>query len=260
MMLVHEWAAGYDGVWTDQPGEVYFEEQDGFYQKTPVMVTKELSLLLEDRGFYRFHLTGQQPKNPENAPLPSEESMLEILAQTRSGFGQIEALNDQRVYHYMTPLLVEESCLQCHETEETGDLRGGLSVFLPLNRVDETLSQNRWTLTFSAGGIILLLMASLYLLVRRLIVNPIEQLKTVATAVGGGDYQARSHLNTGDELESLSVAINQMVDNLKTSRDGLEARVVQRTKELATLSEIVFHYKPQPNSPGCVVPGFDSDP
>ena len=240
MMLVHEWAAGYEGVWTDQPGEVYFEEQNGFYQKTPAMVTKELTLLLENEGFYRFHLTGQQLKNPENAPLPSEEQMLEILAQSHTGFGQIEELDGERVYHYMTPLLVEESCTECHTDQQPGELRGGLSVFLPLQRVDATLAQNRWLLTLSAAMIIILLMASLYLLVRRLIVVPIGHLKAVTTAVANGNYQARSRIMTGDELEALGQSINQMVTGLKTSRDGLEANVAQRTNELLALSEIAF--------------------
>ena len=242
MMLMHEWVANYDGVWTDKPGDTYFVEENGFYQKTPAMVTKELSTLLEDKGFYRFHLTSQHLKNPENAPLPSEERMLEVLALGKSGVGQIEALDGQLVYHYMVPLVTEESCLKCHEEQghQLGDLRGGLSIFLPMNRVDITLAQNRWMLIFSAAIIVLLLIASLYLLVRRLIVLPIEQLRTVAVAVRGGNYQARSHISTGDELESLGQAVNQMVDSLKTSRDVLEARVEQRTKELATLSEIVF--------------------
>ena len=54
MVLIREWAADYGGVWTDQPGDVYLEEKNGFYRKTPAMITKELSALSESKDFYRF--------------------------------------------------------------------------------------------------------------------------------------------------------------------------------------------------------------
>ncbi len=241
MVLMREWVANYGGVWTDQPGEGYSEEKNGFYLKTPAAVTKELSLLSESKEFHRFHITSDNLKNPDNAPLPSEQAMLNNFSLGHAVFGQVEELDGERVYHYMEPLYIKESCLECHDDQgyQVGDLRGGLSIFLPMDKVDNALTQNRWTLTFSAATIILLLIL-LYLLVRRLIVAPIGQLKAVAAAVGEGNYQVRCYINTGDELESLGYAINQMVGRLKTSHDTLKSKVTQRTNELTALSEIAL--------------------
>lgn len=239
MVLMREWVANYGGIWTDQPGNVYLEEKNGFYRKTPAMVTKELSLLSEEKDFHRFHITSNNLKNPDNAPFASEEHMLTDFAQGHPVFGQIEEIDGKRVFHYMRPLYVKEPCLECHADQgyQVGDLRGGLSVFLPMDKVDSALAQNRWTLTFSAA-IIILLLVSLYLLVRRLIVAPIGQLKAVAAAVGEGNYQTQCYINTGDELESLGHAINQMIGRLQTSHNKLESRITQRTNELAALSAI----------------------
>ena len=241
MVLMRKWVADYGGVWTEEPGESYFEERNGFYLKTPAMVTKEISQLSEKEGRFRYHITSDKLKNEANAPMPSEHAMLAAFVMGRGEFGRVEMVDGERVYHYMVPLHIEKSCLKCHEDQgyELGDLRGGLSVFLPMDRVDRALAQNRLTLGFSAAVVILLLV-SLYLLVRSLIVAPIEELKAVTTAVGKGNYRVRSHIKTGDELESLGNAINQMVVRLKTSHDELEAKVRQRTQELDVLSRIVL--------------------
>ncbi len=242
MVLVREWAANYGGVWTDQPGDVYLHEQGGFYRKTPAMITKEISTLSDSKDFYRFHITSLNLTNPENAPLPSEKDMLYDFLKGHPDFGQVELLDGERVYHYMLPLEAQQSCLECHGGQgyQVGDLRGGLSIFLPMATVDRSLTLNRWLLILSAGLLVSLLMASLYFLIRRLVVNPIGQLEMVANMVGQGNYQARCQLQTGDELESLGKAVNSMIVSLKSSRDTLETRVEQRTKEFAALSDIAI--------------------
>ena len=68
MMIVRDWVAEYGDVWTTQPGELYVEGRDGFYRKSPGMVTKEISLLTNSRENFQFHITSLDLKNPENAP------------------------------------------------------------------------------------------------------------------------------------------------------------------------------------------------
>ncbi len=241
MVLMREWVANYGGVWANQPGEVYLKEENGYYLKTPAMVTKELSILSDKKASHTFHITSEKLKNPDNAPLASERTMLQNFETGHPVFGQVEQLDGERVYHYMAPLTVEGPCMECHADQgyQVGDLRGGLSVFLPMDKVDNALAQNRWTLIFSAATIILLLI-SLYLLVRRLIVAPIGQLEAVTMAVGEGNYNARCCINTGDELESLGDSINHMITRLETSHTKLESKVQQRTSELGALSEVTF--------------------
>ena len=242
MVGLREWIAAYGGVWTTQPGELYLEARDGFYRKSPAMVTKELSNLLNAKSDFRFHITSLRLKNPANAPDDFERQALHGFEQTAVPVSSLETVNGARVYRMMIPLKTEPACLECHADQgyQVGDIRGGLSVLVPMAAVDQNLAASRLALIFSAGVITALVMIALYVLVRRVIVAPVSQLKAVAVAVGQGDYSARCQLHTGDELEMLSATWNQMLTHLQTSRDALQRRVEQRTRELDALSEIAL--------------------
>ncbi len=242
MVVLREWVAVYGGVWTTRPGDFYLDSRDGFYRKSPAMVTKELSRLSDTKGYYRFHITSLRLKNPENAPDAFERQALHGFEQDTTPIRRVETVDGTHVYRMMIPLKAEAACLECHGDQgyQVGDIRGGLSVLVPMSEMDRTLAENRQALTLSAGVIVALVMAVLYVLVRRMIVAPVSQLKMVATAVGQGDYTARCHLRTGDELEMLGQTLNRMVASLKTSRDTLQARIEQRTRELAALSDVAL--------------------
>ena len=76
MLVAREWVSSYNGVWTTDPGDYYLKEENGYFQKSPAMVTKELSNLSDDKGYYRFHITSLILTNPENTPDNFEHSAL----------------------------------------------------------------------------------------------------------------------------------------------------------------------------------------
>jgi two-component system nitrate/nitrite sensor histidine kinase NarX len=242
MVVLREWVAGYGGVWTTRSGDLYLDSRDGFYRKTPAMVTKELSRLSDTKGYYRFHITSLRLKNPENAPDAFERQVLHDFERTPIPISRIETVNGSRVYRLMIPLTADPACLECHADQgyQVGDIRGGLSVMVPMASTDRALAENRRVLTLAAGTIVALVMAALYILVRHTVVAPVSQLKAAAIAVGQGDYAARCHLRTGDELEMLGRTFNEMVTRLNHSRDALHTRVEQRTRELAALSDVAL--------------------
>jgi len=242
MVVLREWVAGYGGVWTTEPGEIYLDERDGFYRKTPAMVTKEISRLSDSKGFYHFHITSLRLKNPENAPDAFERTALLAFERNPVPVSRVEEVAGQRVYRYMIPLWAEPACLQCHAVQgyHVGDIRGGLSVFLPTAEMDAALAQSRASLVGATLVLVVGVMAVLYLLTRRLVIGPLSQLQAMAVAIGQGDYNARCNLRTGDELEMLGQTFNEMVTRLKSSRDALQARVEQRTRELAALSDVAL--------------------
>ncbi len=242
MTLTREWIASYNGVWTKDPGDYYLVGQDGFYQKSPAMVTKELSDLSTNKRDYSFHITSLMLTNPENAPDDFEHDALVQFEIEAEPITTIERSGDEPVYRLMIPLEVKESCLECHADQgyQIGDIRGGLSVMVPISEMDASLANSRRMLTFSAIGIVGIVMIVLYLMVHRTIISPVGKLKEVALAVSDGDYDTRSTLNTGDELEVFGKTLNQMVSNLRKSQHSLQAGIKQRTQELETISEIAF--------------------
>ncbi len=242
MLTVREWVASYGGVWTTQPGPVYMETRNGFYRKSPAMVTKELSELAAEKGLYRFHITSLRLKNPANAPDAFESEVLHRFDHTPSPVERVEYVNGQRMYRLMVPLRTTAACLQCHADQgyRVGDIRGGLSVMVPMTEADRALAQNRLMLILSAFTIMILVMGGMYVQLRHTVITPIKRLTEIAEAISHGDYQVRCHVNTGDELETLGNTINHMVASIARYQNALHAQVERRTQELATIASIAL--------------------
>ena len=66
----------------------------------------------------------------------------------------------------------------------------------------------------------------------RRVVRPVEALRQGAARIGAGALHARLDVRTGDELEALAEAFNQMAAQLQASYADLEDKVAARTREL----------------------------
>ncbi len=242
MIVTRQWVADYGGVWTQQPGNYYWTMENGYYQKTPAMVTKELSERADMLGDYRFHITSLKLKNPANAPTESERQALHGFETNPVPVTSIETQQEVSLYQYMIPLQTTSVCLQCHADQgyHVGDIRGGLSVAVPMDAAKRTLAENRNALILGALALVASVMLILYTLIARVIVEPIHRLGAVAVGVGKGNYDVTCDLRTGDELETLGNSLNEMVRGLKQSHAELRSQIEQRNRELATLANIAL--------------------
>ncbi len=76
-------------------------------------------------------------------------------------------------------------------------------------------------------------LAASYFLARRM-VRPIRALGDGADRIGAGQLGERIHVGTGDELDALGAQFNRMAERLQESYATLEARIAERTEQLAT--------------------------
>jgi class 3 adenylate cyclase/HAMP domain-containing protein len=88
----------------------------------------------------------------------------------------------------------------------------------------------RVALLIGLGLIVAILAGSL--LARRMLV-PITALRIGARRLGGGDFSQRIEVRTNDELEELADQFNSMAGQLAETYSGLEAKVQERTRDLA---------------------------
>lgn len=91
------------------------------------------ALLMEDQKEIYEHITSLNPLSEENAPDEWEAKALPKLNSMKHEMYSLERINNQEYLRYMGAFTVKESCLKCHPDAKVGDIKGGMSVTLPLN-------------------------------------------------------------------------------------------------------------------------------
>ncbi len=89
-------------------------------------------------------------------------------------------------------------------------------------------------LAVAVTGVVILLAAIL----ARFLTGPISRLESTAEKVAQGDLSARATVETDDEIGSLARTFNMMTGRLEETLRGLEQRVADRTRALATSTEV----------------------
>jgi signal transduction histidine kinase len=88
--------------------------------------------------------------------------------------------------------------------------------------------------TLALLGLGLGLALSAGLVLSRRLVEPIRQLQSGAERLGEGDMDLRIPVASADEIGTLALRFNEMADRIRDAQETLEAKVEDRTRELAT--------------------------
>jgi signal transduction histidine kinase len=246
VVITRRWIADHGGVYVEKLpwvrenpylANATIKDMRGrrFVKENPAMVTKQLSQYSQKEGNYVFHITSLKLMNPENAP---DEFEARALANFQSGkrkeASEISIIGNSRFYRYMAPLYVEQACLHCHAKQgyAVGDVRGGISVTMPMDHVFDEMSAYRRSMI--AGGIIVAaaLMLSLFLITRRMVITPINTIKTFMAQFSKDGVPGVPPLKTGDELEDLSKSFVDMANSLHEYHASLQEKIQAATREL----------------------------
>jgi signal transduction histidine kinase len=89
------------------------------------------------------HITSLHPKHPENVPDAWEKAALEGFGRNAKEYGSVEIMNGKRFFRLIRPFAVDEKCSRCHAAEgyKPGDIRGGISVAVPMENFAEGLQR-----------------------------------------------------------------------------------------------------------------------
>jgi signal transduction histidine kinase len=111
----------------------------------------------------------------------------------------------------------------------------GWRVFVeqPLSEAFAPIKSAIWRTALLLVAFLSLAVVTAILLARRL-VRPIESIQAAAAKVGSGSLNQRIEIPSDDELGALAVEFNRMAARLEESYAGLEQKVDERTRELAT--------------------------
>ncbi|MHB9074340.1 MAG: diguanylate cyclase domain-containing protein [Desulfobaccales bacterium] len=103
----------------------------------PAYMNRLVYDLADKDGAPQGHITSLKPLRPKNSPDPWEAAALKAFEQGLSEVSGVQRLNGKDVMRLMRPLMVEKSCLACHAEEgyRVGEVRGGLSISLPMEKL-----------------------------------------------------------------------------------------------------------------------------
>jgi signal transduction histidine kinase len=247
IILTRQWITDSGGVFVDLQSRgakditCFFDDRletaQGSYQRfTPSMVTRKLSQYSNREDLYRFRLASLNPLNPENKPTRFEREALKLFQTKKINENfRFANRNGSRYFQYMVPLYLERQCLECHnrEGDSVNVVRGGLSVFLPVDEMLSTTRQNHLKLAVAGTGLIFISIFTLFILMRRFVIKPLKKLEDMTDEIGKGNLDARVQINTGDEIEKLGQRFNTMAQRLSKGRDQLKEKVDLATIELS---------------------------
>lgn len=106
----------------------------------------------------RGHVTSLRPIRMENAPDAWERAALQAFEKGEKEVNAEIEVNGARYVRLMKPLFADHSCQKCHAAygSKVGEVRGGISVMVPLAPLIQAESQTMASVAAAHGGIWLL--------------------------------------------------------------------------------------------------------
>lgn len=247
IVIMRRWIADHGGVFVEklpwvEPGpslagaDIVDAQHRHYARKTPAMVTKELADYARDEGLYWFHITSLQLTNPENVPDEFERAaLLRFEQENLPELFAMESMGGNTFLRYISPLYVEDACLACHSGQgyRVGDIRGAISVTLPLGKIFAEAAENRRTMFIAMLLVVTTLSGALIFLLRRLVLAPMDKLARSMQGFSENRFQGGAILRTGDEFEDLSRSFESMAGRLTEYHEHLQEKIRAATAELA---------------------------
>ncbi len=207
---------------TDKHGNVYT-------LKNPALMSRELSEITAKHADIRFHLTSLRTINPNNAP---DEFEKRSLMQFESGVKEateFSLLGGKNYYRFMAPLYVEKSCLQCHGFQgyKLGDVRGGISVTLPMDSDLALLTANRNQFIMASGVLLVLVIGMIILGSRYVVTRPLRVLQRFAANMGTFQRLPDYLTSRKDEIGLLAQELTEANSALLLQREQISQRTMQ---------------------------------
>lgn len=203
------------------------ENQDRI-EPVPAIATKELSKYANKMSDFKFHITSDMLVNPENAPDDFEKRAIELFRKGEVEYEEIYYDKQKgKVYRYMAPLYINESCLKCHEYQgyKVGDFRGGISVFIPLKDIEKSIASNN-TLFYATGFIMFsALLISIIILMHTMILKYLKKLSVSARGIINNKVVDIPIFDTADEIQELSEAFSKMYTEIIKNEEILKVKL-----------------------------------
>ncbi|MFH1156141.1 MAG: DUF3365 domain-containing protein [Pseudomonadota bacterium] len=209
-------------------------------------VSREIMKKLQEsiRGF-RYKRSAENPRNPFNLADDFEASIITLFNEhplTRQWSGEV--IKDGHPYYArLVPIVVEDECLKCHgrpsdapvELRErygsqasygyvVGSVVAADTIYVPLGGYNEQIKTKAWWVFTIGFSTLFSLLMLFYLLFNRTVSTRLRALMGLFSTIVGTEprHAERNPETSGDEIEQLSEAFEEVALHLKTVHDDLK--------------------------------------
>lgn len=126
----------------------------------PAIAVREISEISEKEGAFKLHVASLDPVSPvTRKPDNFERNALLSFEQGKEEMFVIEESEHGPHYRYMAPVKFDKKCNKCHAFQhlKQGDIRGGISISIPMAEVRQQLIDNRYFSFYSAIAVLVVL-------------------------------------------------------------------------------------------------------
>lgn len=265
-VLAAEMRAAWDFV--DMNQEVINRAEDGTFRTKHlvcVVAAKSISMLFTTETDYSIRFTNDTPRQAANAPDAFEQEALAAFNADpdRKAFWRVvDAGDGTRVFRYTEPLYVTESCLECHgdpvgeldqygypkEGMQVGQVGGAMSITEPMGIYAAGIQDSMMQQAIMVLFMMVAAFIGLYFVTSRLVLQPIDELRGAAGAVGKGDFNYTLTVpdpgeRPRDELAELTGEFDRMARDLEALYADLEGQVRSKTDDLMVLNDMLNYQK-----------------
>lgn len=265
-VLAAEMRAAWDFV--DMNQEVINRAEDGAFRTKHlvcVVAAKSISMLFTSETDYSIRFTNDTPRQAANAPDAFEQEALAAFNADpdRKAFWRVvDAGDGTRVFRYTEPLYVTESCLECHgdpvgeldqygypkEGMQVGQVGGAMSITEPMGIYAAGIQDSMMQQAIMVLFMMVAAFIGLYFVTSQLVLQPIDELRSAAGAVGEGDFNYTLTVpdpgeRPRDELAELTGEFDRMARDLEALYADLEGQVRSKTDDLMVLNDMLNYQK-----------------
>ena len=265
-VLASEMRAAWDFV--DMNQDVINRAEDGTFRTKHlvcVVAAKSISMLFTTETDYSIRFTNDTPRQAANAPDEFEQEALAAFnadPERKAFWRVVDAGDGTRVFRYTEPLYVTESCLECHgdpvgeldqygypkEGMQVGQVGGAMSITEPMGIYAAGIQDSMMQQAIMVLFMMVAAFIGLYFVTSRLVLRPIDELRSAAGAVGKGDFNYTLTVpdpgeRPRDELAELTGEFDRMARDLEALYADLEGQVRSKTDDLMVLNDMLNYQK-----------------